>query len=69
MIGFLAVAYEDCSIVVVDVRDVSVMFRYEPHIEDGRKSAADGPVRSFRWAQCALSESKIHNECFLLISD
>ncbi|KAF8604869.1 WD40 repeat-like protein [Ceratobasidium sp. AG-I] len=55
-VGFLAVAYEDCSIAVIDVRDVNVMFRYEPHIEDGRKSAADGPIRSFRWTQCALSE-------------
>lgn len=57
-IGFLAVAYEDCSIAIIDIREVAVIFRYEPHIEDGRKSAADGPIRSFRWAQYAVSEGE-----------
>ncbi|KAG9090396.1 hypothetical protein FS749_000592 [Ceratobasidium sp. UAMH 11750] len=57
-VGFLAVAYEDCSIVIIDLRGPGVMLRYEPHIEQGRKSAQDGPVRVFRWAQCSLSEDQ-----------
>ncbi|QRV80121.1 potassium voltage-gated channel family protein [Ceratobasidium sp. AG-Ba] len=50
-VGFLAVAYEDCSVVIIDLRGPTVVLRYEPHIEQGRKSAQDGPVKVFNWAQ------------------
>lgn len=57
-VGFMAIAYEDCSIVILDLRGPSILGRHEPHIEQGKRSAQDGPVRSFRWAQCALSEDE-----------
>ncbi|CAE6481396.1 hypothetical protein ACGC1H_007331 [Rhizoctonia solani] len=64
--GFMAIAYEDCSIVILDLRGPTVLARHEPHIEQGKRSAQDGPVRSIRWAQCALSEEEelgIHLIC------
>ncbi|KAJ1302415.1 hypothetical protein OPQ81_002733 [Rhizoctonia solani] len=56
--GFMAIAYEDCSIVILDLRGPTVLARHEPHIEQGKRSAQDGPVRSFRWTQCVLSEEE-----------
>ncbi|CAE6458729.1 unnamed protein product [Rhizoctonia solani] len=64
--GFMAIAYEDCSILILDLRGPMVLARHEPHIEQGKRSAQDGPVRSIRWAQCILSEEEdlgIHLIC------
>ncbi|KAF8704376.1 Lethal giant larvae(Lgl) like, C-terminal, partial [Rhizoctonia solani] len=64
--GFMAIGYEDCSIVILDLRGPTVLARHEPHIEQGKRSAQDGPVRSFRWSQCIISEEEepgIHLIC------
>ncbi|ELU38021.1 hypothetical protein AG1IA_07954 [Rhizoctonia solani AG-1 IA] len=62
----MAIGYEDCSIVILDLRGPTVLARHEPHIEQGKRSAQDGPVRSFRWSQCIISEEEepgIHLIC------
>ncbi|CAE6430066.1 unnamed protein product [Rhizoctonia solani] len=64
--GFMAIAYEDCSIVILDLRGPMVLARHEPHIEQGKRSAQDGPVRSLQWSQSIISEEEdpgIHLIC------
>ncbi|CUA76591.1 Potassium channel subfamily U member 1 [Rhizoctonia solani] len=64
--GFMAIAYEDCSVAILDLRGPTVLARHEPHIEQGKRSAQDGPIRSIQWAQCILSEEEdlgIHLIC------
>ncbi|KAG8728898.1 hypothetical protein FRC12_021412 [Ceratobasidium sp. 428] len=68
-IGFLAVAYEDCSIVIVSLRGPDIVLRYEPHIEQGRRSAQDGPVRVLEWAQCSLLDDQPFDIHLLGITD